>query len=214
MINEATIQLLNEFEISWTDFVVADMSQIDVILAFGGGNMGPWYSNERNMRRDALKLEKPIIVLPQSFHDFEPLQYARVYVRETESLKYCPNAVLAPDLALGYRYDGEVPEIIDDLKVFLRRDGTESIFGHLVNKNERDPAYNAKTAQQYINLVCKYKHIVTDRLHIAVCGLLLGRRVTLLPVSYHKNRSMWETWLRDLGCEWADKPEDFLNESI
>jgi hypothetical protein len=28
----------------------------------------------------------------------------------------------------------------------------------------------------------------------------------LLPNSYHKNRSMYETWLRDLGCMFAPEP--------
>lgn len=44
---------------------------------------------------------------------------------------------------------------------------------------------------------------MTDRLHFAIAGLHAGRDVTLLANDYHKNKSMHETWLADLGCRFA-----------
>jgi hypothetical protein len=34
----------------------------------------------------------------------------------------------------------------------------------------------------------------------------MGCSVTLLPVAYHKNRAMYDEWLKPLGCKWADHP--------
>jgi exopolysaccharide biosynthesis predicted pyruvyltransferase EpsI len=62
-------------------------------------------------------------------------------------------------------------------------------------------------------LATQYKRIITDRLHFAISGLILGRETTILPNSYHKNRSMYETWLRDLGCNFAENLETALDES-
>jgi hypothetical protein len=58
----------------------------------------------------------------------------------------------------------------------------------------------------YVRAAACYANIYTDRLHFAISGLLAGRSVTLLGNSYHKNRSMWETWLRRAGCGWGDTP--------
>jgi hypothetical protein len=52
-----------------------------------------------------------------------------------------------------------------------------------------------------------FEHIVTDRLHFAIAGLMTGRDVSLLPNGYHKNRSMYETWLEDLGCHWLESAD-------
>jgi exopolysaccharide biosynthesis predicted pyruvyltransferase EpsI len=71
----------------------------------------------------------------------------------------------------------------------------------------RDPVKLCRTPDEYLHLAARYESIVTDRLHFAICGLLLGRQVVLLPNSYHKNRSMYETWLRDLGCMFAPEPK-------
>jgi exopolysaccharide biosynthesis predicted pyruvyltransferase EpsI len=43
-----------------------------------------------------------------------------------------------------------------------------------------------------------------------VAGLLLDRKVILLPNSYHKNTSMYETWLADLGCDYTSSLEEAL----
>lgn len=41
--------------------------------------------------------------------------------------------------------------------------------------------------------------VVTDRLHAGLLGWMLGREVVLLPNSYFKNRSVFETWFADGG---------------
>lgn len=43
----------------------------------------------------------------------------------------------------------------------------------------------------------KYTTIVTDRLHGALLGLVLEKKVILLDNSYGKNKTYYDTWLRD-----------------
>jgi exopolysaccharide biosynthesis predicted pyruvyltransferase EpsI len=206
LIYAATRQVMRDFGLSWVTFNPladnADDFNLDVLLLFGGGSMGAKLARPAMViRQAALDTGIPCVVLPQSFHAPEDLPYKRVYVREHASMAHCQGEVLAPDLALGFDFpEGLTPE--KGTGVFLRVNG-EPLF----RRDSRcDPANFCHTPGEYIQFASRFEHIVTDRLHFAIVGLGLGRRVTLLPVGYHKNRSMWETWLKDLGCEWADSP--------
>lgn len=156
-------------------------------------------------------LDCPFVVLPQSILGpdllrMEAGERATVYVRETDSLRYWPEARLAPDLALGFAVDWDVPSAERDVGVWLRADG-EGIFTTAASMG--DPASKCSgpdAHRRYIDLAARHRHVVTDRLHFAIAAMIAGRRATLLPNRYHKNRAVYEAWLRDLGCEWADSP--------
>lgn len=205
LLDAAARQLLQAFGLSWTTInPIADppnCCDVDVILLAAGGSMG----GPRECiihRQRGLAWGKPCIVLPQSFHAPEDCsRYETVYVREKASLEMHPSGIYAPDIALGYDWPTVGKPHLG--KAVFCRNGGHSLFAHLGTK---DPATYCYDHRDYIAEVSKHSHIVTDRLHLAITALGLGRRATLLPVSYHKNRSMWECWLRDLGCEWADEP--------
>jgi hypothetical protein len=124
------------------------------------------------------------------------------FVRDRDSLRLAPpGARLAPDLALAYQDEQQLPVTEESLGIFLR-DDLEGIH----DQAGRDPTRECQTATQYVALASRYGVIVTDRLHFATAALVAGRQAILLPNRYHKNRSMYETWLRDLGCLWSDRP--------
>lgn len=202
LIGWATEQLLDAFQIEWDHWreETAHESRFDELLFGGGGNMGVRYRNNWELRNRVFRSGLPVTVLPQSFNSEELRPYRRVFIRETASLAYCPQGELAPDLALGLRIE-DVPQPRLGLGVFLRRDRERL---RRFRWFSRDPARLCKTPQEYIRLAASYRRIITDRLHFAICGLLAGRQVTLLPNDYHKNRSMHATWLEDLGCEFAE----------
>ena len=127
-------------------------------------------------------------------------------MRERASLRYCEHGVLAPDLALGLDYENHVPPT-RGRGIFLRRDGESVVAKRWFS---RDPVRICKTPTQYLGLAARYQQIVTDRLHFAICGLIVGRDTTLLPNSYHKNRGMYETWLKPLGCRFAENVQEAL----
>jgi len=202
LIGWATEQLLTAFHIDWDywDEGTASAGSFDELAFGGGGNMGVRYRNNWELRDRVFRCGLPVTILPQSFNSEEARSYHRVFVRERASLAYYPQGQLAPDLALGLRVD-HVPPPRYGVGVFLRRD-RERADG--LRWFSRDPVRLCQTPQQYLQLAASYRRIVTDRLHFAICGLLAGRHVTLLPNDYHKNRSMHATWLKDLGCEFAD----------
>ena len=49
-----------------------------------------------------------------------------------------------------------------------------------------------------IRLLSKYNEIFTTRLHAAILGVLLGKRVHMIDNSYGKNRQFYECWLSDV----------------
>jgi len=206
LLDSAARQLMQAFGLKWkTINALADppnqYADVDVVLLFGGGSGGgPPYCME--IRRRAVESGKPCIMLPQSFHAPEDCRrYVRVYLRESVSRNFCSDGIIAPDLALGYDFPDVAPPHLGE-GVFLRHGG-HAAFGDRAHDDPCDWCY---TAEEYIALAAQYEHIVTDRLHLAVTALGIGRQATLLPVSYHKNRAMWEEWLRDMGCHWSESP--------
>lgn len=169
--------------------------------------MGSFYPECQELRVQASKLGVPVTVLPQSFIDSEEDidLYDRIWVREKASLKVCPSAGLAPDLAMSARLQARTETIVKKSGIFLRED-IEALFPDH-SSSFGDPAILANNIASYLDLIAPFEHIVTDRLHFAIAAMLMQRKTTLLPNTYYKNRSMWETWLHDLGCEWADHPE-------
>jgi hypothetical protein len=202
LIEVAMIQLFAEYGVRWRRWrpeVPADADGLDLLVFGGGGNMGTRYAGNHDLRSRALASGLPVVILPQSFTSVEDRPYARVFVRERGSLAFRPDGILAPDLALGIATAEPAPPR-HDVGIFLRRDqerlGRKPFF-------VRDPIRLRRDPLEYLALAARYRRIVTDRLHFAIAGLHAGRDVTLVANDYHKNRSMHETWLSDLGCRFA-----------
>ena len=207
LIEKATFQLFRAYGIQWRSLVPEenDLDGVEEIVYGGGGNMGGLYPRCQAIRQWCLSTNLPITVLPQSFYSREDWGYERVFVRDRDSLTLTADATLAPDLALGMKYRTTISPRYKQ-GVFLRRDSESKLpKWHYKYIFRRDPVRICKTPEQYLHLAALYQHILTDRLHFAIAGLICGRRVTLLPNSYHKNESMYRTWLKGLGCEFLPR---------
>lgn len=209
LIEMAMVQLLAAFGIRWRLQDPAAPADVDCLIFSGGGNMGPRYPGNRRIRAMAAALGPPLVILPQSFTGPEDQPYARVFVRERASLAFRPDAILAPDLALGLATPNPGPPV-RDLGIWLRRDPERTAARSL---RYRDPARVCRTPVEYLQLASRYRRVVTDRLHFAIAGLHAGRDVTLLANDYHKNRSMHETWLAGFGCRFATTLDEALGEA-
>ncbi|RJR35243.1 MAG: hypothetical protein C4576_25245 [Desulfobacteraceae bacterium] len=76
-----------------------------------------------------------------------------------------------------------------------------------------DPVLCCRTFEEWFLLHARAREIVTNRLHSSILGSILGKRTTLLPNSYHKNRSLWEFSLKSRGVLWLEAlPVNPLNE--
>lgn len=222
LIYRATEQMLNEHGIAWKKLPVEQMSgQVDHVLLFGGGNLQSPYKNECTIRNKlvirARQLGIPTTLLPQSTFQEVSMQGCvadRAFVRERESLKLYPGAMLAPDLVLGAVF-GDPPAPSEPVGHVFRNDleglARKSNYGYRLPP---DPV-RVSNVSVYLKMCASYEAIYTDRLHVAITGLALGRKVTLVQNAYHKNKSMYDTWLQRLGCEWmgaADYVTKFLKK--
>jgi exopolysaccharide biosynthesis predicted pyruvyltransferase EpsI len=210
LIEDSAVQLFNKFGINFK-YVNSRLAPnkyneevcrwADEFVFNGGGSMGDLYTIGPNIRKEILdRYKKPMTILPQTFNSREDLNYKKVWVRDNESLKYRGDAEIAPDLALGYEFKSKIPKAIEDIGVWLREDVEMKDFIGISSLG--DPVKICKTPEEYILLASKYKKIVTNRLHFAIAGLIARREVVLLPNKYFKNYSVWDTWLKYLGCEW------------
>lgn len=206
LIELAMTQLMQEFGVHWrvVDPEMPCPRSIDLVVFGGGGNMGTLYRDSYEIRTKALALGPPLVILPQSFATPEERPFERVYVREHASHALCPRGILAPDLALGLAWPKPASPA-RDLGVFLRRDRERTGWKPWLSP---DPVKLCREPAAYLALAARYQRIVTDRLHFAIAGLHAGRDVTLLANSYHKNRSMHETWLAAVGCRFAATPAE------
>ena len=206
LIELAMTQLFDEFGIRWLPLDLDDPAEVDAIVFGGGGSMGRQSVQNHAIRTRALSLGVPVVILPQSFTDREDRAFANVFVRERASLDLRPDGILAPDLALGLAWPSAGPPV-QDLGILMRRDHERT--GRRLQL-ARDPAVLCHSPAETLALAARYRRIITDRLHFAIAGLHAGREVTLLPNNYHKNRSMHETWLAGLGCNFAESVEAAL----
>jgi len=67
-----------------------------------------------------------------------------------------------------------------------------------------DPTLFCRSFEHWVMIHAEAKHVITNRLHSAIVSCLLGKKVTLLPNSYHKNRAVWEYSLSGLGVNWQE----------
>lgn len=209
LIELAMVQLFAEYGIRWRLWrpdADSESDGLDLLAFGGGGNMGARYAGNYELRTHALASGLPVVVLPQSFTSTEDRPYSCVFVRERTSLALRTDGTLAPDLALGLATVAMRPPR-RDLGVFLRRD-QERIGGKSLLP--RDPVRWYRDPLEYLALAGRYRRIVTDRLHLAIAGMHAGRQVTLVANDYHKNKSMHETWLADMGCAFAESVADAL----
>jgi len=67
-----------------------------------------------------------------------------------------------------------------------------------------DPVPYCLSFEEWFLLHARAKEIVTNRLHSSILGSILGKCTTLMPNSYHKNRSVWEFSLASRNVHWRE----------
>ncbi len=208
---EGTRQLLKHYGIIFTEShpqreetLIEDIAKADLVLWSGGGNMGELYSSVTRVREKiaciAAGQNKPMTIFPQSWTGEDVGSYSKLYAREKYSIdRYAPEAVFSHDLGLGY-----IPEPLLDTCIypprasvgwFFRKDPEATTLPNMPN-NHGDPVHACCSYADYIGLASCYAIIHTNRLHFAVGGVMLGRRVFLYPNSYYKNQAIYEASLK------------------
>lgn len=218
---EATKQLLQAFDIQYECLHAEELLEwrdLEYIVIGGGGSYGvprPYGQIQYAIRNRAMTVGRrnniPLVLLPVSAMGTEAgtQHYHRMFVRDKKSLDYIDVGILAPDLILGYTHPVPINDAIYPVLLAFSRD-PESLYSGTPNSSS--PKNETTDPGVYLQFINKYKEIHTDSVSTAMCALIGGRDVTLYPTERHKQRSVWETYLRFLGCKWSDKAPPSIGE--
>jgi exopolysaccharide biosynthesis predicted pyruvyltransferase EpsI len=91
----------------------------------------------------------------------------------------------------------------------FRKDNEKCAQEHEENYNNVifDPATRCLSFDHWLRVHLHAKKIITNRTHSSVIGAVLGKDTTLFEGKYHKNRSIYEKTLKDMGITWASPDE-------
>jgi exopolysaccharide biosynthesis predicted pyruvyltransferase EpsI len=193
----------------------------DLVFIGGGGNLvEPLYVNLRRCLATLPETAR-IHLFPATLFGYpevlRPLAgRLRVICRDPISLAYAHTLLAPDDLRLGhdaaFSLEGMLPgtplaEPVLDSARFFRRDIEAA--SQPPPDSDGDPA-GARIADWHdmaqaesavaglVRLLGRYRTLVTDRLHVAILGALLGRAVELRANSYFKNQAVFQHSLSGL----------------
>lgn len=187
-----------------------------VLLFQGGGGFSKDFELNAKKIEIATKIFDRIIILPSTF-EVAPPELSRsniiTFTRDrTESLKVVPAGRFCHDFAFMLACAEQRPTAARtySLGYFMRTDEeTSGMF--VVPESNRDISLegNADTdIKDFFQQVGLYRTIITDRLHVAIAGLVMQLNVGLLPGRYFKNRAVFDSSIKDHFGDLATFIED------
>jgi exopolysaccharide biosynthesis predicted pyruvyltransferase EpsI len=195
-----------------------------VILVAGGGALIPRYECLSRVV-DRLPRDRRIIVGPSTVVGFDLLrQFPNLILLAREEMTHAlakaagVTTMLCHDAALSFDFSpwegAEDRNSLGKLSAF-RTDG-ESTGGALPPGNLDLSAqaggwwqlHNCHLqARRFLTTINRYRTVETDRLHVAIAAAKLGKRVTLYPGNYHKNRAVFHCSLKGFSrARFVDAP--------
>lgn len=177
-----------------------------VVLVAGGGGLHPAYEC---LAKAIAKIprDRTVVVLPSTVSAHWELlgSFRRLTLLARDEMTHALarmngiNSILCHDAAFSFDFSGWKDEGEGTLHA-LRTD-IESA-GREHPEDNRDISVMAGgwwplhgsllTARKFVTAISGYRTIMTDRLHVAIVGAKLGKRVIFKPCSYFKNRAVFE----------------------
>lgn len=197
-----------------------------ILYLQGGGGFNRWWNWTPwllRMLREA-NPENPIIVGPTTV-DTNRVYLNRVldmddnmvfFARERTTFdimqNYCADVRLDHDTALHLRLgDGYLERLVGDLKLrtdfsllVLRKDMEAGDIPDSIREEDFDRVMDPCWHKDWGRLHMHASMIVSSRSHSAIMGAVLGKDTSIFAGSYHKNRSIYEYSLKDLGVKWIE----------
>lgn len=199
-----TMNLLSELNISIADVDLVSKKKNDILLIDGGGNLVDYYDDVRNFLLKKHNLYKEIVLLPHTIFGDKQIEFlsklgnnTTIFCRERESAKFVDSyaknckVFLWHDCAFYNKFK-KSDKGTGTLNAF--RSDIESIVKHLPESNI-DISYNGyatKPLNEFLTTIEQFEEINTDRLHVAITSMLLGKKVNLFPNSYFKNKAVFD----------------------
>lgn len=196
--------LLNKLNINEDYVEIYSPKKNGVLFIDGGGNFVDYYSDIKEFLSTKPNVYKEIVILPHTIFGERQVDILNslcgnvtVFCRERVSFNFLKekyikgNVYLWHDCAFYNSFE-KIPGGVGVLNAF--REDKESVNDTIPSDNI-DVSYNGyatKPLDGLLDILRKHKEIHTDRLHVAICGALLGKEIKLYPNSYYKNKAVFE----------------------
>lgn len=198
-------------------------SDVELILFEGGGYVNDVWFGQTLLNQVLKRNQQTVAVGPQSYRfsqasieTYDDTRNVHMFCREEASFKHLKQMDLTPNVHLDVSPEVALYLTREDLVKFItqkergyqlvafRKDKESAIGWDLVeeilhqcdNPLQRDVSVK-DSFSEFISYVEHADQIFTDRLHVAILGSILGKKVTLFGNMYHKNRGVWEKSLTD-----------------
>ena len=220
-----TLQVFKEADLNWEFYNNKKQYNNEILFYGGGGNLIGVYNDCRNfLIRHKNKNE--ILILPHTITNEDKLlsdldSNITIFCREKISFEYVKktfrhtkNIFLSKDLAFYISND-----FLDKYKVkgngicnLLRCDkeatnikipnDNNDLSVTILPKGERRWACDDiddinRISSIIFEHISKYEIVNTNRLHLAVAGILIGKKVNFYDNNYYKNRAVYEYSIKD-----------------
>jgi hypothetical protein len=172
----------------------------------------------KNVHRQ-MAVNKNIFILPTTFQRFGLPEDLPVFVRDRfESWKVVPQAKFCHDMAFYLALvspERVLPDrIAPDRRLGLafrtdneaRSDGLASLSS---NVDISASGTHSSDPHEFLRLIDRFTEIATDRLHVAIGALLLGKRVFVTEGIYFKMRAIYNSSIRGIfaNCDLVQDSE-------
>lgn len=215
LIAAGTLALFRKLNLDFKICNIRNTFHGDTIIYGGGGNLIKHYDNLKNFLRENHQNNK-IIVLPHTIYDCSDLLNSvgsniYIFAREEISYEYIKdnmnnpeNAFLSNDMAFHFDdldfykqqcYTGECNAFRLDLEktdIQIPRGNKDISNDFMFKQNTLNEDYINISTNNMFSYLCKFDTINTNRLHVAIAGSLLGRKVNLYANSYFKNKAVFD----------------------
>lgn len=220
LITHATYQLFERFNISYTAYHQSETAIGEPVLIGGGGNL---IEGRYTDVADLIRRHTPhkIVLLPHTVvgytdivaktHDNlilflrDPVSHALAMANGASKA----NTFLSHDIAFFLEQDhfAKFQNRGKGILHALRQDGESAGALPIGPKNFDlslswngdiwiDREFCRASTESLASFIAQYDSVLTDRLHISILSSMLGKRVTLLPNAYFKNRAIYEHSMR------------------
>jgi exopolysaccharide biosynthesis predicted pyruvyltransferase EpsI len=208
LIWHGTKRLLSSLNISERYVDIFSPKYNDILFVDGGGNLVDCYSDVKDFLVKKFDLYSEMVILPHTISGEDQIEVLNnisgkltIFCREKVSAEFLENRLTRGNVYLWhdcafYNKFPQVPAGKDVLNIF--RTDKESIL-HALPESNNDIScngYATKPLKELIDILQKYEQVNTDRLHIAIGAILLGKRVKLYPNSYYKNKAVFDYSLK------------------
>lgn len=219
LIAYATIQILQELNINFTFGNIKTVYNNKIIFYGGGGNFIGIYKDFYKFLVHNMYTGNHIVLLPHTVKDEDDVirclgDNIKIICRELVSYKYVysiiknkSNVYLSKDLAFhvkGIKVDADTSEGTcnvfrnDVEKTYKRHKDNIDLSQTLYKINDDNNIEIFKEVSMSIfKYLSKYEVINTNRLHIAIVGSMLNKKVNFYNNSYYKNRAVYEYSMKE-----------------